>query len=114
MKLLTQAIKKALPLLYATDKIPLEEKIVICKFFMPGVDWTWYVFEGEPESNGDFTFFGMVFGHVAELGYFNLFELLKGRSPLGLPIERDTTVFKRPYREQVLRDGLDSHFNRSA
>ena len=37
----------------------------------------------------DFRFFGLVDGHVKELGYFSLAELESVNGPLGLPIERD-------------------------
>lgn len=105
MMLLTKEIKKALPRLYVTDGIPLKKKIVVCKFFTPDADWRWYVFEGQAE-NGDFTFFGMVFGDYAEMGYFTLSELQKIRGHLGLPIERDLHVFKVPYSKQVIKDRL--------
>ena len=109
MKLLTKEIIDAMPKLYENDKTPLEDKIVICKFFTPGADWTWFVFEGEiikdEDKAGneidDFLFFGMVHGFEKECGYFCLNELKRIRTPLGLPIERDLHVFKKPYRELV-------------
>ena len=100
MKLLTQEIIKALPTIYSTDSVPLHEKIVICKFFTPDSAWTWFVFEGQPDGD-DFLFFGMVHGHVEEMGYFCLSELLEVRGHLGLPIERDASVFKVPYGKLI-------------
>ena len=35
------------------------------------------------------TFFGLVDGHVNELGYFSLAEIEEVTGPMGLPIERD-------------------------
>ena len=97
MKLLTEEIIKALPPLYTTDNIQLEDKVVICKFFIPGTYWSWFVFEGQVEED-DFCFFGMVHGHEKEMGYFYLFELNNVKNSLGISIERDLHVFKRPYR----------------
>ena len=37
----------------------------------------------------DYEFFGLVEGHVKELGYFHLSELEEVRGPMGLAIERD-------------------------
>ena len=88
MKLLTKAIEKQLPPFYSTEKIPLDEKKVICKFFTPMSSWTWYVIEYNPETR---EFFGIVCGHEQELGYFSLDELegltaMNGKLPL---VERD-------------------------
>lgn len=111
IKLLTKEIIKALPSIYATDKIPLENKLVICKFFTPDSNWSWYVFEGEPvkdeeeKETGDFYFFGMVHGFEREAGYFILSELAQVRGLLGLPIERDRSVFKVSYGELMKIDG---------
>ena len=102
MKLLTQKIIQALPKFHSQDGVPLNEQIVICKFFTPDSNWTWFVFEGEPINNGqDYEFFGMVHGHEKEMGYFHLSELKSCRGPLGLPIERDKWVFKQPYKQIV-------------
>ena len=63
MKLLTAAIKQALPPLYATDGTPATTRKVVAKFFAPVGSWTWYVLEGEPTEDGDWRFFGLVNGH---------------------------------------------------
>jgi len=70
-KLMTKAIEKQLPALYATDKIPLKDKKVIVKFFCPTSNWTWYAFEYNP---ADKMFYGIVDGHELEQGYFSLRE----------------------------------------
>src|SRR4051812_18119231 len=98
MKLLTQEILAALPKLYATEFTPLENKIVICKFFMPGTYWTWFVFEAEKQEDGDYLFFGMVHGHEKECGYFVLSEISEVKGPFGY-IERDRSVFKQIYSD---------------
>lgn len=111
MKLLTKKIISALPHFYKTGDFPLNDKIVICKFFTPDSNWSWYVFEGEPvkdeggKETGDFEFFGMVHGHENELGYFFLSELQKIKGLLGLPIERDLHVFKVPYDQLINKGG---------
>lgn len=83
MKLLTKKLREKLPPLYATEKE--EDPMVICKFFTPDSDWTWYAIE----FDGDDRFFGYVEGHFPETGYFSLSELESVRGPWGLPIERD-------------------------
>lgn len=89
MRLLAEEIKKKLPKLYSTEKIPTAEKICICKFFTPWTYWTWYVVEGEEREDGDWLFFGYVEGHEKEWGYFSLSELQSVRGPFCLRIERD-------------------------
>ena len=64
------------------------EPMVYAKFFLPGTGWTWYVTEGS-EQEGDFLFFGFVFGLESEFGYFLLSELESVRTKLGFPVERD-------------------------
>lgn len=88
MKLLTKELRAKLPKLYETEKIPVEEKTAIVKFFQPWGSWTWYAVEGQ-EKNGDFTFFGLVHGFEKEWGYFSLKELESVTGPWGLKIERD-------------------------
>jgi len=85
VKLLTNEILKKLPQLYATEKVPIEEKVAVAKFFTPDLSWTWYAVE----FDGKDTFFGWVHGLEKEWGYFSLSELLSVRGKLGLPVERD-------------------------
>ena len=98
MKLLTQEIIAALPPLYATENIPLENKIVICQFFIPGTYWKWFIFEGQAEDN-DFCFFGMVHAYANEMGYFYLSEFNSIYDKLGISVEREPLIFKVPYRQ---------------
>lgn len=104
MKLLTKKIRRKLPLLYSQDGKG-SKAIAYVKFFTPDSSWTWYAIEGEPvlDDSGketDIKFFGLVDGHVKELGYFVLSELEKIRGPMGLPIERDL-YFKRKTLEEI-------------
>ena len=84
MKLLTQEIRKKLPPLYSQDGKD-GKAVVVAKFFTPWTGWTWFA----TEFDGEDTFFGLVFGHEKELGYFSLSELEGIRGPGGLRIERD-------------------------
>ena len=84
MKLLTEQLRKKLPPLYSQEKLG-GKAIVHVKFFTPDAQWTWWA----SEFDGEDTFFGLVDGHVKELGYFSLSELESVKGPLGLGIERD-------------------------
>ena len=89
MKLMTKAILKALPPLYATDGIPADKKKVIVKFFSIASNHRFYAVE----FDGTDQFFGYVStgSHCDELGYFSLAELEAIRWR-GIPaIERDTS-----------------------
>ena len=83
MKLLTKELREKLPPLYATEDE--EDPLLVCKFFHPRSNWTWYAIE----FDGEDLFFGLVEGHVAELGYFSLRELEAFSDAWGLGIERD-------------------------
>jgi hypothetical protein len=93
MKLLPQEIREILPPLYSQDGKG-GKAVVYVKYFTPSSSWTWLVTEGEPvldeiQNEVDYKFFGLVFGHEREFGYFLLSELEEVRGPMGLPIERD-------------------------
>ena len=91
-KLMSDEIRERLPALYATDG--QKDPIVQVKFFSTFSSWTWYAIE----FDGDDTFFGLVYGHEAELGYFSLSELESGaRSPI--QIERDLYFRSKPLSE---------------
>lgn len=85
-KLLTKQIKKSLPKLYSTEKIPEKEKVAQVKFFNPCGQGTWYGIEYEPNER---LFFGYVELFEGEYGYFSLDELESVKLPFGLKIERD-------------------------
>jgi len=93
MKLLTKEIREQLPPLYSQDGKG-GKAVVYTKYFTPSSNWTWLATEGEPvldesQNEVDYKFFGLVFGHEKEFGYFLLSELEEVRGPMGLPIERD-------------------------
>jgi hypothetical protein len=83
MQLLTPELREQLPPLYSQENT--KDPTVICKFFTPDSQWTWYALE----FDGEDIFFGYIIGFEAELGYFSLSELESVRGPRGLPIERD-------------------------
>jgi hypothetical protein len=84
MELLPENVREQLPSLYANEEMGLAA-LALIKFFTPDSTWTWY----GSEFDGEDIFFGLVIGHVAELGYFSLSELEIVRGPLGLAVERD-------------------------
>ncbi len=93
MKLMTKELLCKLPKLYSTesDKDPK----VICKFFTPWSNWTWYA----TEFDGEDTFFGYVVGFDKEIGYFSLSELESVNGPFGLKVERDLYFDPQPLSE---------------
>jgi len=95
--LLDQESRDRLPELYSGEEQGINVEAQV-KFFTPDSNWTWYA----SEFNGEDTFFGLVIGHVAELGYFSLSELEEVRGPMGLPIERD--LYFGPKTLQELMD----------
>ena len=102
MKLLTKEIESKIPALYTNEKKKPEDTLIICKFFDPTGSWTWYVTEGEKQSDGDWRFFGLVRGFENELGYFMLKELEAVVGKFGLGIERDRHFgYKRTLAEAM-------------
>ena len=85
MKLLTEELRKQLPPLYSQEHV--KDPMVICKFFHPLSNLTWYAIEGSAEDD-DFIFFGWVHSDSPELSYFSLNEM-EGVKVMGLGIERD-------------------------
>ena len=95
MKLLTQAIIKALPAQGSTIGQG-DEAIALVKFFCPWSNWTWYATEYNPEGK---LFYGLVEGFDKEVGYWGLDELEDIVGPMGLKIERDMYFTPTPIRE---------------
>jgi hypothetical protein len=84
MELVPQGVREKLPPLYAQEELG-GRAVAHVKYFTPDGSWTWYA----TEFDGKDTFFGLVDGHVKELGYFSLSELREACGPMGLHIERD-------------------------
>jgi len=99
MKLLTEAIRKTLPKLGATENEA--DPLVRVKFFNPCGAGTWLA----TEFDGEDTFFGWVtlgFGPGCdELGYFSLAELESVTLRFGLGIERDINFTPIPLSEAI-------------
>ena len=85
MKLLTKEILKKFPPIGGTEGVPVQEKVVIAKFFDPSGSWTWYAVEYDGEDQ----FFGLVDGFEPEWGYYSLSELQSIKGRFGLGIESD-------------------------
>ena len=85
MELLPKEIADRLPPLYSQEHE--RDPMVMCKFFHPLSNMTWYATEGSPEGE-DFIFFGWVHSDSPELGYFSLSEM-QAVQVMGLGIERD-------------------------
>ena len=103
MKLLTDAIKKALPPLYSSEDTPLEDKQVVVRFFNPMGSESWEIYEGSYQEGMDtWLFFGMCDLAMGspELGYVTLAELESIRLPMGLGIERDICSGKQEYHPE--------------
>lgn len=103
MKLLTKEIRNAIPRLRSQDGKG-NKAIAYVKFFSPTSSWTWYASEGEPVLNTegkeiDFEFYGLVYGHEREFGYFTLNQLASVKGPFGLGIERDKMFRPKPLAE---------------
>lgn len=85
---LTANEKKTIPPLYSQEDKG-DDAVVYVKFFSPFMNWTWYA----TEFDGEDTFFGMVDGEYAEMGYFSMREMRETTRMVGgkrLPlIERD-------------------------
>ena len=104
MKLLPKDIREQLPPLYSQDGKG-GKAVAYVKYFTPSSSWTWLATEGEAvldesQNEVDYRFFGLVFGHEREFGYFLLSELEEVRGPMGLPIERDL-YFKPKMLEEI-------------
>jgi hypothetical protein len=95
MKLLTKALAKKIPALYAQDGKG-DQAIAYAKFFTPDANFTWFVTELDQETG---ECFGLVDGLERELGYFTIGELEKIRGRFGLPVERDRWFEPKPLAE---------------
>jgi Protein of unknown function (DUF2958) len=96
MKLLTKGILKKLPARYSQEGE--QNPMVICKFFCPWNQWTWYCIEFDKEER---LFLAYVVGFENEIGYVSLDELESIKGPLQMKIERD--LFFKPTRLSEIR-----------
>jgi hypothetical protein len=103
MTLVPESILKYMPPLYATEHVPLEEKVVRVKLFVPWSSFTFWLIECEKDGP---VAWGLVVGHEAEFGYFDLGELATVRGPGGLTIERDIHFAPCTVRELIVRERI--------
>lgn len=101
MELLPGHLRAVLPPIRTTDGKGWQA-VAPLKIFTPDGNWTWY----PTEFDGEDTFFGLVIGFEAELGYFSLNELESVRGLFGLPLERDLH-----YTPITLERALTSHLD---
>jgi hypothetical protein len=92
-KLLNEELRKALPKLRQQEGSA--DPVVFAKFFFPASGWTWFVTEGEAQTD-DFLFYGHVVGFEREWGYFTLRELAEVEVS-GLGVERDLYFEPKPF-----------------
>ena len=104
MRILPREILFDLPAIGSTDGQG-GDAIVLVKLFSPWGSWTWYLTEASRKGD-DILMFGLVDGHVKELGYVSLNEVMAVRGPMGLAIERD--LFWSPKRLRALAPELFS------
>jgi len=100
MKLITKAIEKAAPALYADEDQALEDKQVVAKFFDPTGRFTYYMMEYDPEERMAFGWCVSPLGpDCDELGYMTIDEMEEVKGRFGLGIERDQSFTPRPFRD---------------
>lgn len=86
MMLVTKAIRKSLPTLYANEELSSTEIKVPLKLFNPVGRGTWYITELDADGDEAFGYCDLGF---PELGYVSLNELKALTLPMGMKIERD-------------------------
>jgi len=106
--LLTRDLEQTLPPIKSGDNVAR------VKYFTPWSNWTWYAAEASAELGDgsevplsdprardrvDVMFWGMVFGHAKEYGYWRLSDLAEIRGPMGMMIERDLHFHPTPLEQ---------------
>ena len=88
--LMTKALEKKIPRLYATDGMPESGRAVHTKYFA-GTGWTFYPVEYDPVQR---LFFGLVYNppYDPELGYMSLDEMEQAKIPMRV---RDSATGKQ-------------------
>jgi Protein of unknown function (DUF2958) len=108
MELLPKDIETTLPPLYSTENVP--DPVAVIKFFDPCGRFTFFVLEGQRESDSDYLFFGFCRSPLGpdcdEFGFASLRELQSVRGPLGLGIERDLYFKPTPLSRLMMELGM--------
>lgn len=100
MRLLLRELRETLPSL--RSQRGTDDPMVYAKFWIPEVNWIWYITEGE-SWGGDFRFFGYVIGVDEEWEYFSLKDLEVVCSPGGRRVERDLNFTPTRFRSLRLK-----------
>lgn len=117
MKLVTKEVEKRLQEypLYSQDG-KKKDAICVVKFFMCGVNYTWYVLEADLEKK---VLFGITINShgEAEYGYTSLSELETVKNSWGLGVERD--LYFEPTKlsdidDDILKKFLDNLYSEDA
>lgn len=75
MKLITKQLEKTIPKLYSTENTPTQEKKVYIHYFIPLLNWDWWICEYDKEEKLFFGYANLNDPQNAEWGYVSLTEL---------------------------------------
>jgi len=101
MKLITKELEKRFKQVGSQENV--KDPIVICKFFNPVGQGTWFATEYNPDEKIFFGYVSLFGDHNDEWGYFSLSELESVELPFGLGIERDLHFRETPVSEIIKR-----------
>lgn len=93
---LTSTLIRTIPALYATENVPIKDKVIHAHYFVGGCDW--YIAELDRETGDAFGYCDVGQGY-AEWGYSNLVEMERTLAFELLPIERDLDFTPTTARE---------------
>lgn len=103
MKLLTKELLKRFEEVGSQEKVPLEDKLIIAKFFNPVGAGTWYATEFNPKTEEFFGYVSIFGDWNDEWGSFSLRELEELQLPFGMHIERDLHFGERKASEVITK-----------
>ena len=84
---------------YTEEENPLDEHLVICKFFNAGGAWSWFCTEYDPVEKIFFWYVSIFGDYNDERGSFSLEGLESIKGQFGLWIERDMYFDEKPFSE---------------
>ena len=95
-----------IPRLYATEEVPLVDKIIHLHFFLGGCDW----FIAEYDGKDLFWGYAILNGdhQNAEWGYVSFQELKELRTSEGFEVDCEKEEFWRPKKVKEIRTIVDS------
>jgi hypothetical protein len=101
MKLLTKEVLDLFEKVGSQDDVPLDDRIVVCKFFNPTGAGTWFATSYDPKEKIFYGYVSIFGDHNDEWGSFSLEELENYRGLFGLGIERDIYFIPAKFSEVV-------------